>query len=61
MYVRFPSRPAAATALLCVAASPAALAHPGHGAAAPHGHATDAWGFVVVALLFAAAAAGRRK
>jgi hypothetical protein len=39
-----------------------ALAHEGHGPADPHWHATDAWGFIVVGALLAAAFwLGRRK
>ena len=33
----------------------AALAHDGHGAGASHWHATDAWGFVALAIALAAA------
>jgi hypothetical protein len=35
--------------VLLAAAVPAALAHPGHGAAPVHTHASDAWGFAIVA------------
>lgn len=39
-----------------------AVAHEGHGPAGPHWHATDAWGFVALGLLVAAALwLGRRK
>ena len=39
-----------------------ALAHPGHGTdAASHWHATDLWGFVVVAAVGAALWFNRRK
>ncbi|RZU02360.1 hypothetical protein [Rivibacter subsaxonicus] len=39
-----------------------ALAHEGHGPEGSHWHATDAWGFVVLGALLAAALwFGRRK
>jgi hypothetical protein len=39
-----------------------ALAHEGHGPEGLHWHATDAWGFIVVGALIAAALwFGRRK
>ncbi len=50
-----------AVAAASIAAS-AARAHDGHGAAGAHWHATDAWGFVLVGALVAAALwLGRRK
>lgn len=55
------------TRLALCAASLAALsfpawAHEGHGAATPHWHATDTWGFVVtLALVGAAIWFSRRK
>ena len=39
----------------------AAAAHDGHGLAGPHWHATDPWGFVVLAAVAAAAIWWRRK
>lgn len=49
---------AASAALLPAVAS----AHEGHGPEGPHWHATDAWGFVALGLLVAAALwLGRRK
>lgn len=41
-------------ALLALAASPG-FAHEGHGLFGAHWHASDAWGFVVLAVLVAAA------
>jgi hypothetical protein len=38
-----------------------ALAHEGHGLEGAHGHATDAWGFVVLALVVAAMLWSGRK
>lgn len=48
-----PTRPAliAAAALLLPTW---ALAHDGHGPSGAHWHATDAWGFVMLAAVFAA-------
>ena len=37
------------------------LAHEGHGLEGAHGHATDAWGFVVLALVVAAMLWSGRK
>ena len=42
------------TALLALAATPG-FAHEGHGLFGAHWHASDAWGFVVLAVLVAAA------
>jgi hypothetical protein len=48
--------------LLTACASPLALAHEGHGLASPHWHATDTMGFVLLAVIVAAALwASRRK
>jgi hypothetical protein len=48
------TRPAllAATAMLLLPTW--ALAHEGHGTSGAHWHATDAWGFVMLAVVFAA-------
>jgi len=47
---------------LIASVAPLALAHEGHGLPAPHWHATDTLGFVVLALIVAAALwASRRK
>jgi hypothetical protein len=49
-------------AWLAVAATPLAQAHEGHGLPGPHGHATDAVGYLMLALIVAAALwAARRK
>jgi len=49
-------------AWLAVAATPLAQAHEGHGLPSPHGHATDAMGYLLLALIAAAALwAARRK
>ena len=46
----------ALTALAGLAASATALAHPGHGAVSEgHWHATDSWGFLMVAVLLGVA------
>jgi hypothetical protein len=44
-----------ATALMTAAAAGTAAAHEGHGAIGAHGHPTEVWGFIVVALVFCAA------
>ena len=51
------------TGLVMALNAPLAPAHGGHGLALPHWHATDAWGFVALAIVVAAAAAlwHRRK
>ena len=41
--------------LALLAAPLAAAAHDGHGASGTHWHATDAWGFIALALALAAA------
>jgi hypothetical protein len=49
-------------AWLAVAAMPLAQAHEGHGPLGPHGHATDAVGYLLLGLIAAAALwAARRK
>ncbi|HEX6363521.1 MAG TPA: hypothetical protein VFZ93_11215 [Albitalea sp.] len=50
-----------ALALAFAAAPLAATAHDGHGLAAGHWHATDAWGFVALAAVAAAALWWRRR
>jgi hypothetical protein len=50
------------TGIAMALATPLALAHEGHGQALPHWHATDALGFVALAVVIAAALwASRRK
>ena len=50
----------AAASLLCLC-SAAASAHDGHAQHGAHWHATDLWGFLVVGLVLAAAAAWRGR
>lgn len=47
------------TALLGTLAT-AAFSHDGHGLMGAHGHASDAWGFVVLGLAVALLLAGRK-
>ena len=54
--------PLLAAAATLLAAANDSLAHPGHGLTGAHWHATDAWGFAVVAALAAFAVwLSRRK
>jgi MYXO-CTERM domain-containing protein len=39
----------------------AVVAHDGHGLTGPHWHATDAWGFVALAVVLGAALWWRRR
>ena len=50
-----------ATSALALLLPALAAAHEGHGLEAPHWHATDAWGFVALAIVVAAAAIWRRR
>ena len=43
------------TLLLSAMVATPALAHEGHGLFGAHGHASDAWGFVVIGAIAAAA------
>ena len=58
-----PPRPARLPAALALLAPLGALAHPGHGLDAPlHWHASDAWGYALLAaIVLAGLWLGRRK